>query len=99
MDTLTQDIRHGVRVLLKSPGFSLIALLVLALGVGASAAIFSVVNAVLLRPLAYRDADRLVTVWQNFPKESWPYVPFSPPDYLELKSQSSSFEEVAAGYL
>ncbi|MGH9943133.1 MAG: ABC transporter permease [Pyrinomonadaceae bacterium] len=81
--TLLQDLRYGVRVLLKNPGFTLIALFTLALGIGANTAVFSVVQAVLLRPLPYKDAERLVI------------ASVSPPDFRDLKEFNQSFDRVA----
>ncbi len=72
MRPLIQDIRHGFRVLRKSPGFSAAAILVLALGIGANTAIFSVVNAVLLEPLPFPDAERIVAIAHTPPAEQFP---------------------------
>ena len=67
METLWQDIRYGMRMILKSPSLSLVAIVALALGIGANTAIFSVVNAVLLRPLPFANADQLMMVWETAP--------------------------------
>ena len=67
MESIFKDIRYGVRSMLKRPGFTAIALLALALGIGANTAIFSLVNAVVIQPLPFPDPDRLVWVWGNFP--------------------------------
>jgi putative ABC transport system permease protein len=99
METLFQDIRYGTRTLLKNPGFSAIAILALALGIGANSAIFSVVNAVLLRPLPYADPDRLIMVWHSYPSLKLE-APVSPRGYFDYTEQSDIFEEasLAAGW-
>ncbi|HEY0763617.1 MAG TPA: ABC transporter permease [Pyrinomonadaceae bacterium] len=95
METILTDVRYAVRSLLKRPGFSLIVVLTLALGIGANAAVFSVINAVLLRPLPYRDVDRVVTLWQNNTKAGISLNEVSPANFIDWKEQSHSFEALA----
>ena len=90
MQNLVQDMRFGIRMLVKKPGASLVAILTLALGIGANAAIFSVVNTVLLRPLPYKDPERLVALWENIPSQGQSRV--SPANFFDWKKQSTSFE-------
>src|SRR5207248_11204571 len=95
---LTQDLRYGLRILRKSPGFSAVAVLILAIGIGANTAVFSVVNAVLLKPLAYRDPDRIVTVSNLSTSREAPTAlskQVSVPDFQDWHDQSSSFEAMA----
>src|SRR6266481_6336168 len=99
MRNLVADFRFGLRILLRNPGFTLAAIVVLALGIGANTAIFSIVNAVLLRPLPYRDASRLMQVWHVPPAKSFPGMTLfsvSPANYLDWQSQNRSFEQMAA---
>jgi len=94
---MIQDLRYGLRMLWKNPGFTLIAILTLALGIGANTAIFSVVNAVLLQPLPYAKADELAAIYlrtDRDPAESG--FPFSPAGYLNLKNHNTVFTDVAA---
>src|SRR5215510_1852188 len=93
MQTLWQDLRFGARMLWKNPGFTLIAVITLALGIGANAAIFSVVNAVLLRPLPFKDPERLVWVWATATKINPNH---SPVEFLAYRAQQTSFTEMAA---
>src|ERR671914_1837859 len=96
MRTLLQDVRYAVRTLLKSPGFTLVAVVALALGVGANTAIFSVVKAVLLSPLPYPAPERLVWVREINPGSDVLDEPASMPNYNDWRTQSRSFEGLAA---
>jgi putative ABC transport system permease protein len=96
MSTLLQDLKYGLRMLARNPGFTAVAVLTLALGIGANTAIFSVVNAVLLRPLAFRNPDRLVKIWETAPKYGLPLAYVSPPSYLNWQKEATLFEDVAA---
>src|SRR5499426_207983 len=97
MNSLWQDLRYGARALLKNPGFSLIAMLTLALGIGANTAIFSVVNAVLLRPLPFAESSRLVMVWNRGAEAAGgDHTPLSVADVLDWREQTHAFENVAA---
>src|ERR1700724_3697093 len=94
MGTLLQDVRYGLRSLVKEPTFTVVAVLTLALGVGANAAIFSIVNAVLLHSLPYRDPDRLVRIFFNEPGVGLRDVRFSKPELDDLQTRASVFEDV-----
>src|ERR1700689_3680839 len=94
MGTLLQDVRYGLRMLVKKPPFTIVAVLTLALGVGANTAIFSIVNAVLLRSLPYRDPDRLVRVFFNEPGVGLRDVAFSKPELDDLQTRAGVFEDV-----
>ena len=98
MATLLQDIQYGLRSLLKTPGFTAIALIVLALGIGANTAIFTVVNAVLLRPLPYPDSDRLTMLWETNPrfKIGIDAVPVTHGNFMDWREQNTVFEHVSA---
>jgi putative ABC transport system permease protein len=97
MQTLWQDLRHGARMLLKNPGFTVIAVFTLALGIGANVAIFSVVNAVLIQPLPFAEPDRLVWVWGNI-RNGGNRASVSPLDYLDYRAQNTTFEQFATTY-
>jgi predicted permease len=95
METLRQDLSYGFRTLFKNPGFTAVAVLSLAIGIGANSAIFSVINALLLRPLPYQDADRLAILWQRSPGLNVAQDWFSPGQCLDVKAENQVFEQVA----
>ncbi len=94
MITLIQDLRYALRSLVKQPGFTLVALLTLALGIGANTAIFGIVNAVLLRPLPYHEPDRVVLLWSHW--INWTKTWVSQPELVDYQRQARSLEHVAA---
>jgi predicted permease len=98
MNTLLQDLRYGARMLLKQPGFTAIAVITLALGIGANTAIFSIVNGLLLNPLPYHNAERLAIIWTHSPganvAQDWP----SPGQFSALKTENSVFEQLALAH-
>jgi predicted permease len=95
MHTLWRDIRYGLHMLGKTPGFTAVAVLTLALGIGANSAIFSIVNSLLLHPLPYHDSDRLAIIWTHSPganvEQDWP----SPGQYSAIKANTSAFEDTS----
>jgi putative ABC transport system permease protein len=96
METIFKDLRYGIRSLLKHPGFTAIAVVTLALGIGANTAMFSVINAVLLRPLPYRDPARLVTIWEESPERDLYQMPVSLANLRDWVDQNHSFEQISA---
>jgi putative ABC transport system permease protein len=98
MQFLAQDLRYGLRSLVRNPGFSVVAILALALGIGPNSAIFTIVNAVLLKPLPMPEPNRVVMIWQTLLKSGFDQMPVSANDYLDWKRQAHSFEEMAAAF-
>ncbi|MEJ7618632.1 MAG: ABC transporter permease [Pyrinomonadaceae bacterium] len=91
-----QDLRYGLRMLAKNPDFTIVAVIALALGIGANSAIFSVVNTVLLRPLPYKDPDRLMMVWEDDTKGGFPRDTPAAANYVDWRDQNQVFEGMAA---
>jgi putative ABC transport system permease protein len=96
VSTFLQDIRYSLRLLMKSPGFTLVAILTLALGIGANTAIFSVVNAVLMQPLPYQDSGRLVTIWNDYGSGGQSLPAVSAPDFRDYQQRTTKFADLAA---
>src|SRR5262249_7882783 len=96
MGTLGQDIRYGLRMLVKSPSLSIVATIALALGIGANTAIFSVVNAVLLKPLPFPNSDALMSVFETDSMRGAVRGAYSYPNFFDLRDQNQVFEHVAA---
>jgi putative ABC transport system permease protein len=96
MKSVGRDLRHGARLLWKAPGFSAVALAALTLGMGATSAIFSVVDAVLLKPLPFRDPQRLLVIWESNPAQNLKEMFVTPGDFLEWRNQSRTVEALAA---
>ncbi|HEV8484611.1 MAG TPA: ABC transporter permease [Blastocatellia bacterium] len=96
MQRLLQDLRYGARMLATKPAFTLIAVVTLALGIGANTAIFSVVNAVLLRPLPYKDSERIMTIWQDNSRAGMKREAVSPANFLDIRNRNQLFEAIAA---
>ena len=94
MGMFLQDVRYGVRAFVQRPGFTAVAVLTLALGIGATTTIFSVVDAVVLKPLPFADADRLVVLWEANDKKNLPYMFVAPPNFADWRERSRSFEKM-----
>jgi putative ABC transport system permease protein len=94
MGTLLQDVRYGIRMLAKNPGFTIVAVLTLALGIGANTAIFGMVQSILLRALPYQNPVNLVQLWNTYP--AWGQLPLSPGDYRDFQQNSRELSSMAA---
>src|SRR5262245_6118999 len=97
MQSLWQDLRYGARMLRKKPGFTLVAAITMALGIGANSAMFGLIDALLLRPLPFKNMDRLAVVWSTIP-QGGPAGRFatSPADFVDFRERQSVFEQLAA---
>src|SRR6476659_3088210 len=95
MESLLSDVRYAVRNLLRRPGFTIIAVITLALGIGANTAIFSAINALLLKPLPFPELDRVVAIWDKLPSRGVLHNEVAMANYLDWNSQNQSFEQLA----
>lgn len=96
MESFTSDLRQGLRLVFKNPGFSAAAILTLALGIGANTSVFSVVNGVLIKPLPYPEPEKLIRLYESNIQRGWPTFAFSPANFKDWRAQSESFETMAA---
>jgi putative ABC transport system permease protein len=96
LKSMVQDVRYAFRVFVKNPGFTAVALITLSLGVGATTAIFSVLNTVMLRPLPFAEPNRLVRLWESNPGSGWPEFSFSQPNFLDVRARNTTFERLAS---
>ena len=96
MSNVLSDLKHGLRVLLRTPLFTICTIAALAIGIGATTALFSVVHALLIRPLPYHDADSLVVMWEHNLPRNRPRNVISPANFLAWRERSRSFERMAA---
>ncbi|PYI73860.1 MAG: hypothetical protein DMF08_02165 [Verrucomicrobia bacterium] len=93
---MVKDIRFAFRQLLKQPAFTAIAIVTVALAIGANTAVLSLVNALLIRPLPYKAPNQLVLLWERFPPQGLERIPVSAPEYLDYEKQLTSFEKIGA---
>ncbi len=96
MRNLWQDMRYGMRTLWKNPGFTLVAVFALALGIGANTTIFSAINSLLLHPFSFRDADRIMAIWESNPQAGFKRGSVATANFLDMRSQNTVFESIAA---
>src|SRR6185503_6343221 len=96
MQSLIQDLRYGLRMLMHNPGFAAVAVITMALGIGANTAIFSVVHAVLLRPLPFREPGKLVRVYSEFPTMDLRKFWMSVPEFMDISNEAKSWESIGA---
>lgn len=97
VDSLVRDVRYGIRTLIKSPGFALAGVVILGLGIGVNSAIFTIVNAVVLRPLPFPDAERIMRVWHTPPPQTFtdPIFALSPANFIDWDEQNHVFDRMA----